>query len=336
MSECRIGDFCEKIKEMCGAAECRSFSGRVESITALFESIELGPKDCVYLSALASSEVVRAILNFGAVPVFCDVMPDSFTIDHRSLDYQVKQTINVDQLYPRAVIADDFCGMPFSLKAVKDICDRMGLILIEDCGRGFGGSWEGKACGTMGDYTLISLGESSVFGTGGSGCLVLAGKGNNMENHIRACEGGGYQTADDIYAAQLGDSVTKLPETLALAAKSFSHIAAIMTESDFWLQRGSGRQKSSCAGTVVTAQGEAQCEAALASFEAAGLSRYARRLHVHRKSCFEHGCRGLKNIENASAVAPRSFEVDILGAVNSGKFEELAAEMEYIARNIHA
>ena len=191
-------------------------------------------------------------------------------------------------------------------------------------------------CGALGDYSLVSLGGSSPFGTGGSGCLVLAFGENDLANHLESCDGRGYDTADGIYAPQLTDSLESLPDKLECIRQSYSRISGIMTRSDFWLQRGSGRQKSSFTGTVVTAQDEPQCNAAVESLVSAGLAAFVRRLHVHRKSCFEHGCRGLKNIENATAVAPRSFMVDIAGAVNAGRIEKLAAQMTVIAESIHA
>lgn len=336
MNEKGIDRFCELMREKHGAAECRSFSGRVESYVALFDAIELRQRDCVYVSALCPSCIVKLILAYGALPVFCDISADSFTIDHRSLENAVRQTISVDQIYPRAVIAEHVCGMPFPVRAINDICERMGLILIEDCGFGYGGSWENTPVGSAGDYSLISLGSSSVFGTGGSGTLLLCSKDFELSALQSICDGEGYGEADSAYAEALEASFGRISASLEAASAALRDITAIMKNSDFWLQRGGGRQKSACSGTVVIAQDETQCEAAIASLEAAGLGCFARRLHSHHKSCFEHGCRGFKTLDNATALAPRSFAVDINGAVNAGRLEELKAHMQYISDNIHA
>ena len=331
-----IKEFCEKMRERLDASECMSFSGRVESISALFEAIELGPKDCVYLSATAPSYVVRAILACGGVPYFCDIAADSFVIDHKSLAEAVRQTVATEKLYPRVVIAEHFGGLPFSIRAVAEICDRMGLILIEDCGSGFGCLWDGRECGCFGDYSMISLGASSVFGTGGSGCLVMANGDNELHALIVPCDDLGWQSADDIYAEELFQSLETFPESLSRAETALAEITDIMKESDFWLRRGGGRQKSACSATVVIAQSEAQCEAAAACLASAGLSDLFRRLHVHRRACFEHGCRGFKALENASALAPRALVIDIFGAIHSGRLDGLKAQMKFIADNIHA
>ena len=318
-----ISLFCEEIRKRLDASECRSFSGKVESITALFEAIQLGAKDCVYLSALAPGYIVRAVIACGAIPVFCDVTADGFVMDHKSLAEAVRQTVSEDKLYPRAVIAEHFCGLPFPIRAIRDVCDRMGLFLIEDCGFGFGCSWDGMECGRFGDYALISLGVSSVFGSGGSGCLVAANGANEFGRLIGVCDGSGWDTADEIYGQELLDSLQKIPRVLSEAESAVVDITDTVKKSDFWMSRGGGRQKSSCSAAVLIAQSEACRDAAVAAMESGGMPEYVRKLHIHRRACFEHGCRGFKTLENASALAPRAFAVDIFRALHTGKVDRL-------------
>ena len=104
----KIDLFCEEIRKRLDAAECRSFSGKVEGVTALFDAIQLNTKDCVYVSALTPGYIVRAIITCGAIPVFCDISADGFVMDHKSLAEAVRQSVNDDKLYPRAVIAEHF------------------------------------------------------------------------------------------------------------------------------------------------------------------------------------------------------------------------------------
>lgn len=318
-----ISLFCEEIRKRLDASECRSFSGKVESITALFEAIQLGAKDCVYLSALAPGYIVRAVIACGAIPVFCDVTADGFVMDHKSLAEAVRQTVSEDKLYPRAVIAEHFCGLPFPIRAIRDVCDRMGLFLIEDCGFGFGCSWDGMECGRFGDYALISLGVFSVFGSGGSGCLVAANGANEFGRLIGVCDGSGWDTADEIYGQELLDSLQKIPRVLSEAESAVVDITDTVKKSDFWMSRGGGRQKSSCSAAVLIAQSEACRDAAVAAMESGGMPEYVRKLHIHRRACFEHGCRGFKTLENASALAPRAFAVDIFRALHTGKVDRL-------------
>lgn len=336
MSSRMIEQLIQKMTERLGASEAMAFSGRVESLTALFEAFQLGPRDCVYLSALAPSSVVKAVMACGAVPMLCDVTPDSLTIDHRALEAAVKQTIAAEQLYPRAVIADNFCGMPFALKPVKSVCDRMGLVFIEDCGECFGGTSDGLPCGSVGDYSLISLGRSSAFGTGGSGALVISFGESPLRDGIAFCDGDAYQSIDEIYGEALLTAFDGLDRVLERSRAAAKHIDDVLSDSDFWIQRGSNnRQKSSFGALAIIAQSEEHGARAVAFLQNAGLAAYVRPLHVHRRACFDKGCRGFKTIENAAALAPRAFRVDIFGALHAGELDGLMAAVDKMAKEIH-
>lgn len=331
LSEKNIECFCDSLKSMLGAAECKSFSGRLESVAALFRAIDLGSGDCVYVSPLISSETMRALFFCGVTPVFCDVAPDSLTMDHRSLENGVRTDTS---LYPRAAIVDNFCGMPFAAKAIKNVCDRLGLILIEDCGSCFGGRSDGTLCGSVGDYSLLSLGSSSVFGTGGSGCLVVSREGNPLAESIASCDGIDYAGADEIYGSALCDSLGNIDGMLQRSRQAAQKIADAVGDSDIWLQHGGGKQKSSFGALAVILPDINCCAEAAEAFEQAGLSRYVGRVHVHRKSCFEGGCYGLKDIDNAASIAPRALKVDIFGALNGGVMDDIILKLSEIAASL--
>lgn len=326
--------FVEKITQRLGAEECMAFSGRTESITALFEAFQLGAGDCVYISALAPSRIIKAVISCGAVPMLCDVTPDSLTIDHRALETAVRQTVESEQLYPRAVIAENFCGMPFALKPVKSVCDRMGLVFIEDCGEYFGGMSDGIPCGSVADYSLISLGSSSVFGTGGSGTLVVSLGESPLRDGIVFCDNDEYQSIDDIYGERLLRAFDNIDSVLEKSRSAAKMMNDALSASDFWTQRGGNKQKSSFGALAMIAQSEEHCARAIEFLNDAGYGRYVKPLHVHRRACFDKACRGFKNIENAAALAPRAFRVDIFAALHAGGLDGLIAGIESMAKEI--
>lgn len=334
MSDKNVELFCGKIKSMLNASECMPFSGRYESIAALFDAIELGEKDCVYLSPFASCEVVKAVLAYNVVPVFCDVAPDSLTLDSRAFEAMVRRTVNSGELYARVVIAENFCGMPFSAKAIKDVCNRFGIILVEDCGECFGGTSDGSLCGSVGDYSIISLGRSSVFGTGGSGSLLIAMGDNALCDKLENPEcGSGYQSVDDIYGESLLESAESIPSVIGKSRAMAAEIDKILTDSDWWLQRGGGRQKSSYGKIAVITQDEASRCSALSAFKAEGFAKYVKPVHAHHRACFDRGCRGFKDIVNAAAIAPRAFSVDLFEAIHNSDTERLIEQFNVIVKS---
>ncbi|MBQ5544194.1 MAG: DegT/DnrJ/EryC1/StrS aminotransferase family protein [Clostridia bacterium] len=335
MSKQNIAAFCRKLGDRLGAAECMAFSGVTESVDALFEAFQLGAMDGVFVSALAPCRLIKSIMTHGAAPILCDVSPDSLTMDPRALDAAVRQLVAAGQLYPRAVIVDHFCGMPAVMHSIKSICDRMGLILIENCDKDFGGSFDASLCGTLGDYALLSLGQSSVFGTGGNGALVCSMGDSPLTEGISFCDGDGYQSVDPFYGEALLAAWDKQDSILAQSRSHADSLSKVLADSDFWVQRGSNqRQKSSFGSLTVIAQSEEHRDRAYAFLEKEGMGDFVRPLHVHSRSCFEKGCRGLKEIENAAALAPRSIRLDLFGAIHANAMLRLLAAVDAMGKQI--
>lgn len=111
--------------------------------------------DEVITVAAGFPTTVTPCIQYGAVPVFIDVMIPQYNMDVSQLE---------DALSPRtkAVMAAHTLGNPFDLRTVREFCDRHGLWLIEDNCDALGSEYmlDGKMChtGTVGD-----IGTSSFY-----------------------------------------------------------------------------------------------------------------------------------------------------------------------------
>ena len=107
--------------------------------------------DEVITVACGFPTTVAPIVQYGAVPVFVDVEPDSVNLDPDLLEaaYSPKT---------KAVMAAHTLGNPFDIKRIKDFCDRHGLWLVEDNCDALGSRYEGRFTGTWGD-----IGTSSFY-----------------------------------------------------------------------------------------------------------------------------------------------------------------------------
>ncbi len=98
---------------------------------------------------------VAPIIQYGAVPVFCDITIPQYNIDVTQLESALSDKT-------KAVMAAHTLGNPFDLKAVRDFCDAHKLWLIEDNCDALGSRYtlEGVArlTGSMGD-----IGTSSFY-----------------------------------------------------------------------------------------------------------------------------------------------------------------------------
>jgi CDP-4-dehydro-6-deoxyglucose reductase, E1 len=113
------------------------------------------PGDEVITVAAGFPTTVAPIIQFGAIPVFVDVLLPTYNIDVTQLDAALSEK-------SKAVMVAHTLGNPFDLAAVKTFCDTHNLWLVEDNCDALGsryqhnGTW--KYTGTIGN-----IGTSSFY-----------------------------------------------------------------------------------------------------------------------------------------------------------------------------
>jgi dTDP-4-amino-4,6-dideoxygalactose transaminase len=156
-----------------GRKHCVSVGSGTDALLMPLMAEKLGSGDAVFVPALtffASAEVVSLV---GATPVFCDSDPDTFNLDPGSLETQIKKTLESGKRKPRAVIAVDLFGQPADFPAIEKICDRYGLLLIEDAAQGFGGAIGDKKACSFGKYAGTSFFPAKALGCYGDGGAIF-------------------------------------------------------------------------------------------------------------------------------------------------------------------
>lgn len=134
------------------------------------------PGDEVITVAAAFPTTVNPIIQYGAIPVFVDVVIPQYNIDVTMLEkaYSAKT---------KAVFIAHTLGNPFDLNAVKEFCDRHQLWLVEDNCDALGGTYtlNGKECkvGTIGDIGTSSFYPPHHMTMGEGGCVYT----NNVQLH---------------------------------------------------------------------------------------------------------------------------------------------------------
>lgn len=100
----------------------------------------------------------------GATPVFVDCTKDTWQIDPDKLEEKITERT-------KAVIGVHLYGQPFAYQKVKEIADKHGLYIVEDCAQAHGAKYEGKMVGGLGDLGCFSFYPGKnlyAFGEGGS------------------------------------------------------------------------------------------------------------------------------------------------------------------------
>ena len=92
---------------------------------------------------------VEAVLNAGAIPVFADI--------DETLCLSVESIETVLTPRTKAVMLVHMCGAMARVDEIADLCDKRGLILIEDTAQALGASFNGKLLGTFGKISVYSF-----------------------------------------------------------------------------------------------------------------------------------------------------------------------------------
>lgn len=182
------------------------------AIGAALDAAGARPGDRVLVPSYHCPSMVDPLLDRSLRPVFYAVRPDA-SIDIVDLERRLRER-------PRAVIATHYFGFPQHLAELRALCDRQGVILIEDCAHAFFGAFPGAAVATVGDFSAVSLwkffpvpdGGAVVSARHGLGSLKIPRSG--LSANLRLC----FDTLQ--YAAEHGRlGVAALPVRAALWAK---------------------------------------------------------------------------------------------------------------------
>ncbi len=125
----------------------------------------VGPGDEVITTPITFAASANCALYCGARPVFADINPETYNIDPASIEAHITDKT-------KAVVAVDFTGQAVELNKIKEICEKHGLILIEDAAHSIGTAYNGKMVGSIADMTTFSFHPVKTVTAGEGGAIL--------------------------------------------------------------------------------------------------------------------------------------------------------------------
>jgi dTDP-4-amino-4,6-dideoxygalactose transaminase len=126
----------------------------------------IGAGDEVITVPFTFVATVSAIVYTGAVPVFVDIEPRSFTIDVAAIEAAVTERT-------KAILPVHLYGQPADMDPILDIARRHGLVVIEDACQAHGALYKGRRVGGLGDLGCFSFYPGKNLGACGEGGMVV-------------------------------------------------------------------------------------------------------------------------------------------------------------------
>ncbi len=148
-----------------GSKYCVAVSSCGAAMFLAMKSLGVKPGDKVLTNSFTLAPVPGAITHAGATAVLVET-DANYTTDLKDLEHKTVTS------GAKVFLLSHMRGHITDLHAVRDICDRYGIALVEDCAHTMGATWEGQHTGTFGRIGCYSAQTYKHINSGEGGLLV--------------------------------------------------------------------------------------------------------------------------------------------------------------------
>ncbi len=159
-----VGEFEGKFAKWVGTRHATSCSNGTAALHLALLGLGIGKGDEVILTSHTFVAVPNMVRLAGAEPVFVDIRRDTWNMDEAKIE---------EKITPRtkAILVVHYYGCPAEMDMAREIADRHGLFIIEDCAEAHGARYKGKTVGTFGDVSAFSFYGNKIITTGEGGMV---------------------------------------------------------------------------------------------------------------------------------------------------------------------
>lgn len=162
----KVEAFEAELRQLTGAGYAAAVSNGTAALHVACLAAGIGPGDEVITTPITFAATANAVLYCGGTPVFADIDPETYEIDPLSIESKITHKT-------KAVITVDFTGQACDYDAIRAVCRKHGLLLIEDAAHSIGTRYRGIPVGKIADLTTFSFHPVKTV-TAGEGGAVLA------------------------------------------------------------------------------------------------------------------------------------------------------------------
>lgn len=140
-----VAKFEEKLKEYFGAKFVVTTNNIAAAHHLALSAMDTKRGDKVICSVNAFPSVAQAVRHFDAEPIFVDIDEEDFNISPEALEKVLKEQ-NHKKL--KCAFISHIAGQSARLDEIKAICEKYGIVVLDDANRGIGLIYNGKKVGS--------------------------------------------------------------------------------------------------------------------------------------------------------------------------------------------
>ncbi|MCD6579139.1 DegT/DnrJ/EryC1/StrS family aminotransferase [bacterium] len=172
-----VNSFEKEFSQYIGTKYGIGVSSGTDALLISLLALGIGDEDEVITVPNTAIATVAAITLSGAIPVFVDIDPETYTIDSTKIEEKITNKTKV-------IIPVHLYGYPANMDPIKQIANKYDLKIIEDACQAHGAEYKGKKVGSIGDIGCFSFYPTKNLGAYGDGGMMLTNN-KNIADKIR-------------------------------------------------------------------------------------------------------------------------------------------------------
>lgn len=169
----KVKEFESRVAELSGIRHAIALNSCTAGLHIGMIALGIKPGDEVIMPSLSFVAGAESAKQIGAVPVFCDVEPDTLCVSVETIE-------KVRTSRTRAIIPMHYAGRPAGIQAIVDYARKHGIAVLEDAAHAVGMLDDGQWAGASSDAAVLSFYATKNLATAEGG-MVLTNDDTLME-----------------------------------------------------------------------------------------------------------------------------------------------------------
>lgn len=166
-----VDEFERQIAENIGVKSAAALSSGTAALHLALTMLNIKTGDLVICQSFTFAASAFPIAYCHAEPIFVDSEKDTWNMDPQLLIEAIEDCISAGKK-PAAIIIVHLYGMPAKMNEIVSIAQKYEIPIVEDAAEALGSTYHGKACGSFGDFGILSFNGNKIITTSGGGALV--------------------------------------------------------------------------------------------------------------------------------------------------------------------
>jgi len=176
-----VETFEERWADYVGTEHAIAVANGTVAIQLALNAAGLEPGDEVIVPSLTFGSTATAVVHQGGVPVFADIDPELYTLDHRDLERCLSDRT-------QAIVPVHLYGHPAEMDEIRAFAADHDLAVIEDAAQAHGATYRGDTVGSLGEVGCFSFYATKNITSGEGGMVTtdhddLAADMRRLRNH---------------------------------------------------------------------------------------------------------------------------------------------------------